>query len=162
MGKWAPSEDESERQLVRLSPDTLGQVFGAMAIVGGGLFLLSFFSMFGYVILFTPPDGAPLPLPITLAGIGSWACVVVSLWGYVIWVSWKIRNQPGNSGRPTRWNPDDPNRSEQRRRKGFQALWHTGDRDLYEQRRRWRFLALGFGVLALLAPVAVIAGSPGR
>lgn len=140
MGKWVPSEDESERLPARLFPDTLGEVFGAMAVVGGGSFLLSFFSIFGYVILFTPPDGAPLPLPITVAGIGSWACVVVSLWGYVIWASWKIRDRSRDPGQPTRLNADE--------------------RDLYDQRKRWRFLALGFGVLALLAPVAIVAGSP--
>lgn len=140
MGKWVPSEDGSEQLPARLFPDTLGRVFGAMAVVGGSSFLLSFFSVFGYVILFTPPDGAPLPLPIVVAGIGSWACVVVSLWGYVIWASRKIRNQSRDSGRPTRLNADE--------------------RDLYEQRKRWRFLALGFGVLALLAPVAIAFGSP--
>lgn len=159
MDKWSTSDDEDGQLMAPLRPDTLGQVFGSMAVVGGGSFLLSFFSVFGYVILFTPPDGSPLPLPIVAVGIGSWTCVVVALWGYVIWVTMNLRNQPQDSDRSLRWNAETPNQSEQQRRKGFQLLWHTGDRDLSEQRRRWRFLALGFGVIALFAPVAMVAGS---
>lgn len=78
------SEDENERLTTRLRPDTLGQLFGAMTLIGGCSFLLSFFSVFAYLLISNPPDGAPLPLPIAVLGIGSWVCVVVSLWGYVI------------------------------------------------------------------------------
>lgn len=161
MVKSPTSDNENAQLITRLRPDTLGQVFGAMAVLGGGLFLFSFFSLFGYVILFNPSDGAPLPLPITFVGIGSWACITISLWSYVVWASWKLRNQPQDPGQTTRWNADEPNQSEQRPRRGFQVRWYTGNRDLYEQRQRWRFFALGLGVLALLAPVAIVVSSVG-
>ena len=158
MVERSTSDDENERVTARLRPNTLGQLFGGIAIIGGCCFLLSFFSVFAYLLIFNPPDGASLPLPIAVLGIGSWACVVISLWGYAIWVTWILRNQPEDSGQSVHRVTDDSNQSEERPRTGFHVLWHTGDQDVYELRQRRRFLAFGFGVLALLAPIAILAG----
>lgn len=145
MVKEPISDDERKPLFASLRPDTLGHVFGVMAAVGATLFFVAFFSMFGYLLLFTPPDGAPIPLPITVVGIASWGCVTISLWAYVVWASWKLRTQPRKSEQNGEHN----------------VLWHTGDRDRYEARQRRLFLAFGFGVFALLAPIAMIAGSNG-
>ena len=138
--------EESEPLVARFRPNTIGQVFGAMVAVGGGSFIISFFSVFGYVILVDPPDGAPLPLPITLAGIGSWVCVTVGSWGYVVWAGWKLRSHQRNPGQRT----------------GSEVVGHSDDRELYQQRQRRLLSAIGLGLFALLTPVAMVAGSPGR
>lgn len=128
MEKQSTSEDESRRLMNYLRPDTLGQLFGAMAVTGASSFLLAFFGLFAYVILW-PDSELTLFHPIIVVGIASWACVVVSLWGYVIWATPQLQKLPQES-------------------------------DLYEKRKSWVYLALGFGILALLAPLGILFGSP--
>ena len=142
MSKQSTSENESERLRTRLRPNTLGEVFGTMAVVGGSSFLFSVFGLVAYAA--TLPDGVMIPQsnPLVVLGIVSWVCVTISLWSYVVWATLKLRNQPRDSNRSTRWNDE-------------------GD-DLYERRQRRIFIAFGVGLFALVAPVAMLTGSPGR
>jgi|GEM_PF-4638779 len=133
------SENETERLTDRLRPDTLGQVFGTMVIVGVGLFFLSFFSLFGYVILASPQDGSPIPLPIVVLGALSWGCVVISLFSYVVWESWKLRGHLRTTEQSSQFASEDS---------------HP-----YEVRQRRILFALGLGIFALLIPVAVFVGN---
>ena len=145
MSEDTTTDNDGKRLGTRFRPDTIGHVFGTMVAVGGGVFLLSFFSVFGYAILANPPDGAPLPLPITIAGIGSWTCVTAGLWGYVVWGSWTLRN-----------HRQEPRRSER------EVISNSDNRTLHQKRRQRIFFAAGLGLFALLTPVAIVAGFPGR
>ena len=111
----------------RFRPETVGEAFGTAAVVGTAGFVVAFFAFVVYAVAFVPEGGEiPLTNPIVVLWIGSWACVVGSLLGYVGWASRRLRDGSGGSA----------------------------------ERQRRVLVALGFAVLFLLAPVAIIAGSP--
>ncbi|ELY93815.1 hypothetical protein C483_04029 [Natrialba hulunbeirensis JCM 10989] len=141
MEEQSTSGDEGERLTSRLRFDTLGQVFGTIAATGVGLFVLSFFGLFAFAV--QSPDGAEMPLshPTLIVGFGSWACVVISLFSYVIWAVRELRKQSRDSDRP--------------------ISWKANDADPYGQRERRVVFALGFGVLFLLIPLAIFGGADG-
>jgi len=139
MSRESPDDDGHERLSSRLRPDEPGRAFGVAAAVGVASVVLSLLALVAYAL--SLPEGAEVPLinPIVIVGIGSWAGVVVSLFGYAIW---GIRQLRANR------SSDYPNG------------WSAEESDVHPQRERRVLFTLCVAVLFLLIPFAMVVGGP--
>ncbi|WP_132060125.1 hypothetical protein [Halorussus amylolyticus] len=158
-GDRSAADEETESEAVHvssdmfLSPETLGEAFGALFAASVGFLFLSLTGFMIYVMLV---PGASLAIGVAALAV-SWVGIAVSLSGYSVWSARQLRQLPRDSDQPTVRTP-------------VRLLAHVipllvADPDglnAYDSRLRRTTVAFLLAAIALSAPLLAQIGGLGR